>query len=88
MPDAKSFSKTEIYEALYNLNAGIEQFLNALTVLEDSGLGFSRLSAHRVLAEEMRAGINQGILTVLEQIEARDWAAHEKNRLGLTQTSG
>lgn len=72
--DITTFSKTGIYEALYDLNAGIQQFLNAVTVLENSGLSFGMLAANKLLAEELRAGMNHAIVSVMEQIESRDWA--------------
>ena len=43
------------------------------------------LSANEVVLEEIRAGINHRILTVMEQIEAHDWAVHEKQRLTLVE---
>jgi hypothetical protein len=39
--------KIEIYEALYGLNAGIEQFLNSLDFLERAGLGLPFLNGYR-----------------------------------------
>ena len=32
----------------------------------------------------IRNNRNHGVIVVLEQIEARDWAAHEKERLGVS----
>ena len=82
-PDVISLSKTQIYEALYAVNAGIQQCLNALTLLEASGLPFRRLAVSELIAEELRAGINHDILIVMEEIEAQDWAAQEKKRLAI-----
>ena len=87
-PDVTSLSKTQIYEVLYAVNAGIQQCLNALTLLEASGLPLGCLSANEVMLEEIRAGINHRILTILEQIEAHDWAAHEKTRLAAMPQEG
>ena len=84
-PDVTSLSKTQIYEALYAVNAGLQQCLNALTLLEASGLPFRRLAVIELIAEEIRAGINHDVLSVMEEIEAHDWAAYEKQRLALMQ---
>ena len=83
--DVTSLSKTQVYEALYAVNAGIQRCLNALTLLEATRLPFRGLEAHKLMAEELRAGINHTVLIIMEQIEARDWAAHEKERLSCVQ---
>jgi hypothetical protein len=44
--DQFKISKTEVYEALYGLNAGIQQFLNSLDFLDRAGLGLPFLNGY------------------------------------------
>ncbi|HEY2170849.1 MAG TPA: hypothetical protein VGJ30_14585 [Candidatus Angelobacter sp.] len=66
--------KTEIYEALYGLNAGIQQFLNSLDSLDRAGLGIPFLNGYRILADEIRSAVNFStteVMTVLELLDYR-----------------
>lgn len=73
-------SKTEIYEALYGLNAGIQQFLDSLTLLDKAGLGLPFLNGYRILADEIRSAINFSTAETMTAIELRDYKELEKER--------
>jgi hypothetical protein len=72
--------KTEIYEALYGLNAGIQQFLNSLDFLDKAGLGLPFLNGYRILADEIRSAINFSTTETMTAIELRDYKDLEKER--------
>jgi hypothetical protein len=73
-------SKTEIYEALYGLNAGIQQFLDSLTFLDKAGLGLPFLNGYRILANEIRSAINFSTTETMTAIELCDYRELEKQR--------
>jgi hypothetical protein len=72
--------KTEIYEALYGLNAGIQQFLDSLDFLDKAGLGLPFLNGYRILADEIRSAINFSTTETMTAIELRDYKELEKER--------
>jgi hypothetical protein len=76
-PDVK---KTEIYEALYGLNAGIQQFLNSLDFLDKVGLGLPFLNGYRILADEIRSAVNFSTTEAMTAIELRDYKELERER--------
>lgn len=76
-----SVSKLEVYEALYGLNQGVEQFIRSLTVLQKAGLDLPFINGQKILIEEIRAGANHKILGMMTERERTDWARYEKNRL-------
>ena len=80
-PDVK---KTEIYEALYGLNAGIQQFLSSLDSLDRAGLGLPFLNGYRILADEIRSAINFSTTEAMTVIELRDYKEFEKQRAKLS----
>jgi|SRR5689334_11889618 len=73
-------TKTEIYEALYGLNAGIQQFVNSLDFLDKSGLGLPFLNGYRILADEIRSAINFSTTETMTTIELRDYKELERQR--------
>jgi hypothetical protein len=77
-PDVK---KTEIYEALHGLNAGIQQFLNSLDFLDKAGLGLPFLNGYRILADEIRSAINFSTTEAMTAIELHDYKELEKERM-------
>jgi len=72
--------KIELYEALYGLNAGIEQFLNSLDLLERAGLGLPFLNGYRILADEIRSAVNFSTSEAITALELRDYKKLEKQR--------
>lgn len=72
--------KTEIYEALYGLNAGIQQFLNSLDFLDRAGLGLPFLNGYRILADEIRSAINFSTTEAMTVIELLDYQQLENLR--------
>lgn len=72
--------KIEIYEALYGLNAGIQQFLNSLDFLDRSGLGLPFLNGYRILADEIRSAINFSTTEAMTAIELLDYEQLENLR--------
>jgi hypothetical protein len=73
-------SKTDVYEALYGLNAGIQQFLNSLDFLDRAGLGLPFLNGYRILADEIRSAINFSTAEVMAVIELQDYEELESQR--------
>jgi hypothetical protein len=76
-----SVNKTEVYEALYGLNAGIQQFINSLDFLDSSGLGLPFLNGYRILANEIRSAVNFSTTEAMTAIELRDYNDLEKQRM-------
>ena len=72
--------KIEVYEALYGLNAGIQQFLNSLDFLDRSGLGIPFLNGYRILADEIRSAINFSTTEAMTVIELLDYEQLENLR--------
>jgi hypothetical protein len=72
--------KIEIYEALYGLNAGVQQFLDSLDFLDSSGLGIPFLNGYRILADEIRSAINFSTTETMTAIELLDYKQLENLR--------
>lgn len=72
--------KTEIYEALYGLNAGIQQFLTSLDFLDRAGLGIPFLNGYRILADEIRSAINFSTTEAMTVIELLNYEQLENLR--------
>jgi hypothetical protein len=83
----KSVAKIEVYEALYALNQGVEQFIRSLDVLQRAGLDLRYINGQKILVEEIRAGVNHKILGLMTEREKEDWARYEKKRLFSTSKS-
>ena len=77
-------NKIEIYEALYGLNAGIQQFLDALDFLDRAGLGLPFLNGYRILADEIRSAINFSTTEAMTVVELMDYQQLENLRAGFT----
>jgi hypothetical protein len=75
-----TIKKTEIYEALYGLNAGIQQFLNSLDFLDRAGLGIPFLNGYRILADEIRSAVNYSTTEAMTVIELLDYQQLETLR--------
>jgi hypothetical protein len=69
------------HEALFGLNAGIQQFINALDFLDTSGLGLPFLNGYRILANEIRSAVNFSATEAMTAIELRDYNDLEKQRM-------
>jgi hypothetical protein len=65
-----TIKKTEIYEALYGLNAGIQQFLTSLDFLD----------GYRILADEIRSAVNFSTTEAMTVIELLDYQQLETLR--------
>jgi hypothetical protein len=74
-------NKTEIYEALHGLNAGIQQCINSLDLLDNSGLGLPFLNGYRILANQIRSAVNFSATEAMTAIELRDYQDFEKQRM-------
>jgi hypothetical protein len=72
--------KIEIYEALYGLNAGIQQFLDSLDFLDGAGLGIPFLNGYRILADEIRSAINFSTTEAMAVVELLDYQQLENLR--------
>jgi hypothetical protein len=80
--------KFEIYEALYGLNAGIQQFMDSLDFLDRVGLGVPFMNGYRILADEIRSAINFSTTEVLAVIELHDYKELENQRAKFAFPSG
>lgn len=76
----QTIKKVEIYEALYGLNAGIQQFLNSLNFLDGAGLGLPFLNGYRILADEIRSAINFSTAEAMAVLELYDYEELELQR--------
>jgi hypothetical protein len=76
-----SVNKTEVYEALHSLNAGIQQFINSVDFLDTSGLDLPFLNGYRILANEIRSAVNFSTTEAMTAIELRDYRDLEKQRM-------
>jgi hypothetical protein len=65
--------KSEIYAALYSLNSGIQQVLNSINFLDRPNLGLPFLNGYRILADEIRSGVNFTTAEALSIIEIREY---------------
>jgi hypothetical protein len=74
-------NKTEIYEALHGLNAGIQQCVNSLDLLDNSGLDLPFLNGYRILANQIRSAVNFSATEAMTAIELRDYNDLEKQRM-------
>lgn len=74
-------NKTEIYEALHGLNAGIQQCINSLDLLDNSGLDLPFLNGYRILANQIRSAVNFSTTEAMTAIELRDYQDFEKQRM-------
>lgn len=72
--------KIEIYEALYGLNAGIQQFLDSLDFLDRAGLGIPFLNGYRILADEIRSAVNFSTTEAMTVVELLDYEQLESLR--------
>lgn len=70
--------KAEIYAALYGLNSGIHQVLNSINFLDRPDLGLPFLNGYRILADEIRSGINFTTAEALSILELRAYREREK----------
>jgi hypothetical protein len=72
--------KIEIYEALYGLNAGIQQFLDSLDFLDRAGLGIPFVNGYRILADEIRSAVNFSTTEAMAVVELLDYQQLENLR--------
>ena len=73
--------KAEIYAALYGLNSGIHQVLNSINFLDRPDLGLPFLNGYRILAEEIRSGINFTTAEAMGIFELREYQIREKQKI-------
>lgn len=79
--------KSEIYAALYGLNSGIQQVLNSINFLDRPDLGLPFLNGYRILADEIRSGINFTTAEAMSILELREYRMREEQTLK-TASSG
>src|SRR5580765_3251682 len=78
--DKPTINKADIYNALYSLNIGIQQFINSVNYLDQAGLDLPFLNGYRILADEIRSAINFSTTEAMSAIELRDYTELEKER--------
>lgn len=68
--------KFRLYQALYNLNVAFESIGREIEALDDyQTVPRETLWRCRVVAEEVRAGLNHRLLEALARRELREWTA-------------
>lgn len=72
--------KSELYEALYGLNRGIDTTLRALRQMSSIGALAPFLPGHIILIEGLQAWVRDGVIGLLTNVEREEWAAYEKAR--------
>ena len=76
-----NINKTEVYEALHGLNAGIQQCIDSSDFLDTSGLDLPFLNGYRILANQIRSAVNFSTTEAMTAIELRDYNDLEKQRM-------
>jgi hypothetical protein len=79
--------RSDIYAALYGLNAGISQVLNSIDFLDESDLALPFLNGYRILADEIRSGINFRTAEALSMVEIRDYRTREQQAANMSRNS-
>jgi hypothetical protein len=77
MSSISARDRSDVYAALYSLNSGIHQVLNSIDFLDKSDLGLPFLNGYRILADEIRSGINFTTAEALSIFEIRDYRERE-----------
>jgi hypothetical protein len=72
--------RSEIYAALYGLNHGIQQVLNSINFLDRPELGLPFLNGYRILADEIRSGINFTTAEAFSMLELRAYRERQEQR--------
>jgi hypothetical protein len=80
-PSMSAREKSEIYAALYGLNSAIHQILNSIDFLDRYDLGLPFLNGYRILAEEIRSGINFTTAEAMSIVELREFRIREERKL-------
>jgi hypothetical protein len=75
-----TIDKAEIYNALYSLNTGIQQFINSVNYLDQAGLDLPFLNGYRILADEIRSAINFSTTEAMSVIELANYRKLESER--------
>ena len=80
MDDRPLPSKSELYEALYGLNRGIDTTLRALRQMSSIGALAPFLPGHIILIEGLQAWVRNGVIGLLTEEEREEWSAYERAR--------
>jgi hypothetical protein len=80
MDDRPIPSNSELYEALYGLNRGIDTTLRALRQMSTIGALAPFLPGHIILIEGLQAWVRNGVIGLLNDVEREEWSAYETAR--------
>jgi hypothetical protein len=86
-PSVSARDRSDVYAALYGLNSGIHQVLNSIDFLDKSDLGLPFLNGYRILADEIRSGINFTTAEALSIFEIRGYREREQQAANMSISS-
>ncbi len=75
-----SYSQSELYEALYGLNAGIEEILWALVRMRRVGLLIPFINGHIIVMQELQTWVKDGVMGAMSEDERMEWEKYEIQR--------
>lgn len=73
-------SKTELYESLYSLNAGLEQILRALGQMRDAGFLLPFIDGNVFAMESLRKWVHEGVIGIMTDSERLEWESYAEAR--------
>lgn len=78
--------KFPVYDCLYKINLAFQSIAFEIERLDDyEAIPLGTLRLYRATAEELRAGMNNKIVSVLLYREDRDWGHYGKARLAILE---
>ena len=75
-----SYSQSELYDALYGLNAGVEETLWALLRMRRAGIMVPFINGHILLMQELQAWVKDGVMGAMSDSERIEWEKYETQR--------
>ncbi len=73
-------SQSELYDALYGLNAGIEEILQSLVRMRRAGLIVPFINGHIILVQELQTWVKDGVMGMMDDSERIEWEKYENQR--------
>lgn len=78
--ETQRHSRSELYGALYELNAGIEETLQALVRMRRAGLIVPFINGHIILVQKLQAWVKEGVMGMMNESERIEWEKYENQR--------
>jgi hypothetical protein len=76
----RPYSQSELYDALYELNAGIEETLQSLIRMRQAGLTVPFINGHIILVQELQSWVKDGVMGAMSDSERIEWEKYETQR--------